>query len=171
MEEALKSIASGLTEGQKITLQGLGTFYTLEKPERPGRNPRTGQQTTFRASRKPKFDFDDDFVKQIDYGSPETPAPSPAPTPAPAPVTAPASLVSAAAPVTAPVLPPPIPPELIAASASPSKWQIQAPNGSFVEISTSQFADWGIGVNTPIYSVATGWKLAGQVPELVGIVK
>jgi hypothetical protein len=26
-------------------------------------------------------------------------------------------------------------------------------------------------VNTPIYSVATGWKLAGQVPELVGIVK
>jgi len=79
---------------------------------------------------------------------------------------------TSADPVAAPVLPPPIPAKLIAAAASgsESKWQIKAPNGSFVEISTSQFADWGIGVNTPIYSVATGWKLAGQVPELLGFI-
>lgn len=171
--EALQTITSGLKEGQKIAIEGFATFYTVEKPEREGRNPKTGKPAIFRASRRPKMEFDKDFLKDVNYdesASDETPSPSPAPTPKP--IMASVTASTSADPVAAPVLPPPIPAELIAAAASgsESKWQIKAPNGSFVEISTSQFADWGIGVNTPIYSVATGGKLAGQVPELLGFI-
>jgi nucleoid DNA-binding protein len=180
LADTIESIVSGLTKGQKVTIEGLGTFHAVAKDERPGRNPRTGEATTFRASRKPKLEFDKDFVEKIDIPKATTatttaattavptavPTPSPAATPAPVPASA-----SVSAPA-APVLPPPIPAELIAAAAagSESKWQIKAPNGGFVEISTSQFADWGVGELTPVYSVATGWRLAGQVPELLGFI-
>jgi DNA-binding protein HU-beta len=173
--EALQTITSGLKEGQKITIEGFATFYTVEKPEREGRNPRTGKPAIFRASRRPKMEFDKEFLNSVNYdesASDETPSPSPSPAPNPEPIMVSVTPPASAAPVAAPVLPPPIPPELIAAAASgsESKWQIKAPNGGFVEISTRQFADWGVGELTPVYSMTTGWRLAGQVPELLGFI-
>jgi hypothetical protein len=69
-------------------------------------------------------------------------------------------------------LPPPIPPELIAAAAADShlKWQIRSPNGGFIEVGTTDLGTHGVTASTPVWSQATGWQLAGKVPELVGIV-
>jgi len=177
--EAIESIVSGVKNGETITIEGFATFSPVVKEARPGRNPRTGQPTTFRASRKVKIELDKKFADRIDLqDSSPAPAPVPAPAPAPAPTPSPAVTpvaVAASVPVSAPVapvLPPPIPPELIAAAASgsESKWQIKSPSGGFVEISTSQFAEWGVKDMTPVYNQATGWKLAGQVPELLGFI-
>jgi len=171
--EAIESIVSGVKNGQTITIEGFATFSPVVKEARPGRNPRTGQPTTFRASRKVKVELDKKFTDRIDLQD-SSPAPAPAPAPAAPPAPSPAVTpvaVAASAPV-APVLPPPIPPELIAAAVADShlKWQIRSPNGGFVEVATADLVANGVTASTPIWSQATNWQLAGKVPELVGIV-
>ncbi|MEG4518885.1 HU family DNA-binding protein [Microcoleus sp. AT9b-C5] len=180
--EVISSVVASLESGKDIKIEGFGTFSLIEKPEREGRNPRTGQLTTYKPTRRPKIKFDKKFLERVYSGarpsetstetSTETtsvtpPVASPATTPSPtaAPVAAPT-----AAPV-APVLPPPIPAELLMPAQPPMLWQIKAPDNSFVEVPSNELSNWGVGANTPIYSVATGWKLAGSIPELVGIVK
>ncbi|MEG4503837.1 HU family DNA-binding protein [Microcoleus sp. F6_B4] len=171
LKEAITTIASSLASGEQIKIEGLGTFSVVDKPERPGRNPRTGEITTYKASRKPKIEFDNSFLKQLAPAS-ATSADTKTKTSAAAPAQTPAAVESQLrVQVQSPVLPPPIPAELIAASQAPLLWQIKAPDNSFVEVPTNELPNWGVGVNTPIYSAATGWKLAGSIPELVGIVK
>ena len=48
-------ITEQLSAGEKISLIGFGTFEVAERPERQGRNPRTGETTTIAASKTPKF--------------------------------------------------------------------------------------------------------------------
>jgi hypothetical protein len=50
-------------------------------------------------------------------------------------------------------------------------WNIKAPDESFVEVETNDLASWGVTVTTPIYSPETGWLLAGNIPELTGLLK
>ncbi|MEG4587251.1 HU family DNA-binding protein [Microcoleus sp. MOSTC5] len=180
--EVISSVISSLGTGESIKIEGFGTFSLIEKPEREGRNPKTGELTIYKPTRRPKITFDKKFLERV-YSSgtapetsPETtsataPVATPATTPAPAATPAVTPAVTPVAAPTAPVLPPPIPADLIAASQPPMLWQIKAPDNSFVEVSSNELPNWGVGANTPIYSAATGWKLAGQVPELVGIVK
>lgn len=176
--EVISSVVASLESGKDIKIEGFGTFSLVEKPEREGRNPRTGKPTTYKATRRPKITFDRKFLERVyegasasetstETGSATAPVASPALTPAPVAAPAPASL---AAP-TAPVLPPPIPAELLTPSAPPIIWQIKAPDGSFIEVPSQDLSKWGVGANTPIYSAATGWKLAGSIPELVGLVQ
>ena len=47
-EKALKA-------GDKVQLVGFGTFEVAERPEREGRNPRSGETMTIAASKNPKF--------------------------------------------------------------------------------------------------------------------
>ena len=58
-EAALKAftdvVAEELKKGEKIQLVGFGTFEVSERPEREGRNPKTGEAMTIAASRTPKF--------------------------------------------------------------------------------------------------------------------
>lgn len=58
-EKALKAftevVADELKKGEKIQLVGFGTFEVAERPERVGRNPRTGENMTIAASKTPKF--------------------------------------------------------------------------------------------------------------------
>lgn len=52
----VESIKSGLKkDGARITLTGFGTFSTIKRKARTGRNPRTGQEIKIPASRAPKF--------------------------------------------------------------------------------------------------------------------
>lgn len=44
-----------LRDGDKLTLTGLGTFLTVRRPERTGRNPRTGAAVRIAARRVVKF--------------------------------------------------------------------------------------------------------------------
>jgi hypothetical protein len=72
-------------------------------------------------------------------------------------------------------LPPPIPAELIEESQKLAEtvpvpetiWVIKAPDGNgTVNLPTSELLDWGVNKTTPVFSEATGWKLAGKVAEL-----
>ena len=58
-EKALKAfvdvVTDELVKGEKIQLVGFGTFEVSERPEREGRNPRTGETMKIAASKAPKF--------------------------------------------------------------------------------------------------------------------
>lgn len=58
-EAALKAFTEVVTDelkkGEKIQLVGFGTFEVSERPEREGRNPRTGETMKIAASKQPKF--------------------------------------------------------------------------------------------------------------------
>ena len=48
-------VADALTNGDKVQLVGFGTFEVVERAERQGRNPATGEAITIAASKSPKF--------------------------------------------------------------------------------------------------------------------
>ena len=58
-EKALKAFIDTVTEelknGGKVQLVGFGTFEVVERAERNGRNPKTGEAITIPASKSPKF--------------------------------------------------------------------------------------------------------------------
>ena len=52
---AIGSITSALKKGQSVTLVGFGTFKVSKRKARKGRNPKTGEAITIKATRVPKF--------------------------------------------------------------------------------------------------------------------
>lgn len=58
-EKALKAFIDVVTEemkkGGKVQLVGFGTFETVQRVEREGHNPATGEPMTIKASVAPKF--------------------------------------------------------------------------------------------------------------------
>ena len=48
-------IAGSIKDGGRLALAGLGSFEVRQKPERQGRNPKTGEAMTIAASRTPVF--------------------------------------------------------------------------------------------------------------------
>ena len=50
-----EEIAQRLAEGGRVELRGFGAFSTREREARTGRNPRTGEEMTIKASNQPKF--------------------------------------------------------------------------------------------------------------------
>ena len=48
-------VADALVDGDKVQLVGFGTFEVVERAERLGRNPATGEAMTITASKSPKF--------------------------------------------------------------------------------------------------------------------
>ena len=54
--EAFSAVVEGaLKAGDKVQLVGFGTYEVAERPEREGRNPRSGETMTIAASKNPKF--------------------------------------------------------------------------------------------------------------------
>ncbi len=165
LNSATTFLSTSLRNGEEAKLEGLGTFKVTDRPERPGRNPRTGETITIKPSRKPKLTFSKSFLASIQ--------------PDPNAVVVPATVESAIPIVVIPPIPtdlmpssmviPPIPTDLL--SPVPELlWQIKAPDDSFIQVATSELSGWGVSATTPVYSPATGWKLAGKVPELAGII-
>ena len=58
-EKALKAfietVSEELKNGSKVQLMGFGTFEVVERGERTGRNPQTGEEMKIAASKAPKF--------------------------------------------------------------------------------------------------------------------
>lgn len=58
-KRALKAFIDVVTDemknGEKVQLVGFGTFEVVERAERHGRNPKTGEAMTIAASKAPKF--------------------------------------------------------------------------------------------------------------------
>jgi len=49
------AVASELKAGNKVDIPGFGSFSSSARAERTGRNPRTGETLTIKASKVPKF--------------------------------------------------------------------------------------------------------------------
>lgn len=58
-EKALNAFTSSVTDalkkGNKVALVGFGTFSTVKRAARKGRNPQTGKEIKIKASTAPKF--------------------------------------------------------------------------------------------------------------------
>lgn len=48
-------VADALVDGDKVVITGFGTFEVVERAERQGQNPATGESITIAASKSPKF--------------------------------------------------------------------------------------------------------------------
>ena len=50
-------IKSAIVAGEDVKIAGLGTFTTVDRPERVARNPQDGSQILVSAHKSPKFKF------------------------------------------------------------------------------------------------------------------
>lgn len=64
--EAMESIIlKTLSNGEKVTLTGFGTFDTTHRKERKGRNPKTNQPMILPAHEAPVFRFANNIKKSF----------------------------------------------------------------------------------------------------------
>lgn len=55
LDAAIRTIQSAIAEGLDVKIVGFGTFTTIERKARKGRNPQTGAPVNIPAARVPKF--------------------------------------------------------------------------------------------------------------------
>ena len=55
VEGIFDSITTALSRGDEVRLVGFGTFSVAKRKASTGRNPRTGEPMTIKASNQPKF--------------------------------------------------------------------------------------------------------------------
>ncbi len=55
VETSLDEIRTTLAHGEEVKLSGFGKFELRNKPPRPGRNPKTGEEVTISARRVVNF--------------------------------------------------------------------------------------------------------------------
>lgn len=55
VESVFDSITGALKKGDEVRLVGFGTFSVSKRKASTGRNPRTGEAMTIKASSQPKF--------------------------------------------------------------------------------------------------------------------
>lgn len=55
VESVFEAVTSALKKGDEVRLVGFGTFSVSKRKASTGRNPRTGEAMTIKASNQPKF--------------------------------------------------------------------------------------------------------------------
>lgn len=55
IESFVETVVETVTTGEEVNISGLGKFSVVERAEREGRNPATGETITIAASKAPKF--------------------------------------------------------------------------------------------------------------------
>lgn len=73
VELFFEEIRSTLANGEEVKISGFGNFQLRDKPQRPGRNPKTGEEVpisarrvvTFHASQKLKGMVEHDYSKKV----------------------------------------------------------------------------------------------------------
>ena len=68
IEAALETITHALKSGDEIRLVGFGNFYAAKRAAVKGRNPRTGEEITIKASRQPKFRAGKQLKDEVNNG-------------------------------------------------------------------------------------------------------
>jgi nucleoid DNA-binding protein len=51
----VSSVSGALSQGERVTLTGFGTFSVSNRAARMGRNPKTGEAIQIKAAKVPKF--------------------------------------------------------------------------------------------------------------------
>ena len=65
LESFIDSVKKTLKKGNKVSLVGFGTFAVSKRKARKGRNPRTGEKITIKATKVPKFTSGKAFKEAI----------------------------------------------------------------------------------------------------------
>ena len=65
IEDFFNEIKESLKNGEEVKLSGFGNFELLNKKERPGRNPKTGDEVTISARRVVTFRAGNKLRKKI----------------------------------------------------------------------------------------------------------
>mgnify|MGYP001156691672 FL=1 len=65
IEDFFNEIKEALISGEEVKLSGFGNFELLNKNERPGRNPKTGEEVTISARRVVTFRAGNKLRKKI----------------------------------------------------------------------------------------------------------
>ncbi|MFB2970383.1 HU family DNA-binding protein [Aerosakkonema sp. BLCC-F183] len=163
VEGFLKFIQVSLRQGNEVKIEKFGNFYTKDLPERQGRNPRTGEEITIAAKRKPDFKFSKTFIESIQPdGAIETPEtlkpalemPTGEYTPSP-------EYVQALNQLGVRKTPPPVPNSLIG-SNKPWFVSINGQTQEFMERDLPSVAT----SETPVWSEETGWRFVKDIPAL-----
>lgn len=55
LDSFVETVKDELTQGGKVFMMGFGTFESIERPARSGRNPKTGEIIELAPSKSPKF--------------------------------------------------------------------------------------------------------------------
>jgi DNA-binding protein HU-beta len=62
---AIETIIEAVSEGDKVTLVGFGSFEARERQAREGRNPKTGDKMEIPATRVPAFSAGKQFKERV----------------------------------------------------------------------------------------------------------
>lgn len=65
LELFMEVVKNELSKGNKIYLRDFGTFEVLERMEKNGRNPKTGESVKIPACKVPKFKPGEDFKNRV----------------------------------------------------------------------------------------------------------
>jgi integration host factor subunit alpha len=68
VETFFDEIIEALSHGKSVKLSGFGNFQLRDKPQRPGRNPKTGEAIPISARRVVTFHASQKLKEQIDSG-------------------------------------------------------------------------------------------------------
>jgi DNA-binding protein HU-beta len=65
IESFIKAVTESLSNNERVILSGFGTFQTVERKARKGRNPQNGAEINIPAKRVAKFKAGANFNKQV----------------------------------------------------------------------------------------------------------
>lgn len=68
VETFFDEVIAALGQGKSVKLSGFGNFQLRDKPQRPGRNPKTGEAIPISARRVVTFHASQKLKEQIDSG-------------------------------------------------------------------------------------------------------
>ena len=66
VEAFFEEIRVALETGESVKLSGFGNFQLRDKPQRPGRNPKTGEEVQIPAKRTPFFKVGKELKEMVD---------------------------------------------------------------------------------------------------------
>jgi integration host factor subunit alpha len=69
VESFFEEIKIALEKGESVKLSGFGNFELRDKPERPGRNPKTGEEVPIKARRVVTFHSSQKLKSSVDDGN------------------------------------------------------------------------------------------------------
>jgi DNA-binding protein HU-beta len=65
LSAAIETIMEAVSEGDKVTLVGFGSFERRDRKEREGRNPKTGEKMSIPATQVPAFSAGKRFKEKV----------------------------------------------------------------------------------------------------------
>ncbi|MGF1541637.1 MAG: HU family DNA-binding protein [Pleurocapsa sp.] len=65
LSAAIETIMEAVSEGDKVTLVGFGSFERRDRKEREGRNPKTGEKMSIPATQVPAFSAGKLFKEKV----------------------------------------------------------------------------------------------------------